>query len=164
MWIFALFFKSVLKSALKAYRSWQRLSPPCVQAVSIANIIEACFPWTSSASVFLSLVHSFIVTPPSLSCSSVEWNELNKAIRLGCPCYINRIAEGRRIGLSNAVENPTYVEIGDCYQYLGLPRDIEVRVLFTLCFLTSFIFWCCDFGLNCEFDAPGSCIERTQWG
>lgn len=104
------------------------------------------------------------LTPPSLSCSSVEWNELNKAIRLGCPCYINRIAEGRRIGLSNAVENPTYVEIGDCYQYLGLPRDIEVRVLFTLCFLTSFIFWCCDFGLNCEFDAPGSCIERTQWG
>ncbi|QHO29263.1 Signal recognition particle 19 kDa protein [Arachis hypogaea] len=40
------------------------------------------------------------------------------------------MAEGRRIGLSKACENPTCAEIGDCCNYLKLPFAIErVKVL-----------------------------------
>lgn len=45
------------------------------------------------------------------------------------PVYINSkktVAEGRRIGLSKACENPTCAEIGDCCSYLKLPFAIEV--------------------------------------
>ena len=45
------------------------------------------------------------------------------------PVYINSkktIAEGRRIGLSKACENPTCAEIGDCCSHLKLPFAIEV--------------------------------------
>lgn len=46
------------------------------------------------------------------------------------PVYINSkktMAEGRRIGLAKACENPTCAEIGDCCSYLKLPFAIEVR-------------------------------------
>ena len=45
------------------------------------------------------------------------------------PVYINSkktIAEGRRIGLSKACENPTCAKIGDCCSHLKLPFAIEV--------------------------------------
>ncbi|MED6175504.1 signal recognition particle 19kDa [Stylosanthes scabra] len=45
------------------------------------------------------------------------------------PVYINSkktMAEGRRIGLSKACENPTCAEIGDCCSYLKLPFAIEI--------------------------------------
>ncbi|XP_054807692.1 signal recognition particle 19 kDa protein [Prosopis cineraria] len=45
------------------------------------------------------------------------------------PVYINSkktVAEGRRIGLSKACENPTSAEIGDCCGYLKLPFAIEI--------------------------------------
>ncbi|XP_004147903.1 signal recognition particle 19 kDa protein [Cucumis sativus] len=45
------------------------------------------------------------------------------------PIYINSkktIAEGRRIGVSKACENPTCVEIGDCCGHLKLPFAIEI--------------------------------------
>lgn len=45
------------------------------------------------------------------------------------PVYINSkktMAEGRRIGLAKACENPTCAEIGDCCSYLKLPFAIEV--------------------------------------
>ncbi|GKV29558.1 hypothetical protein SLEP1_g38474 [Rubroshorea leprosula] len=44
------------------------------------------------------------------------------------PVYINSkktVAEGRRISLSKACENPTCVEIGDCCNHLKLPSVIE---------------------------------------
>jgi len=46
------------------------------------------------------------------------------------PVYINAkktMAEGRRIAVAKACENPTCVEIGDCCSYLKLPFAIEVR-------------------------------------
>ena len=46
------------------------------------------------------------------------------------PVYINSkktMAEGRRIGVAKACENPTCAEIGDCCSYLKLPFAIEVR-------------------------------------
>jgi len=46
------------------------------------------------------------------------------------PVYINSkktMAEGRRIAVANACENPTCAEIGDCCSYLKLPFAIEVR-------------------------------------
>ena len=45
------------------------------------------------------------------------------------PVYINSkktMAEGRRIGLSKACENPTCAEIADCCGYLKIPFAIEV--------------------------------------
>ncbi|GLT91454.1 hypothetical protein SLE2022_093400 [Rubroshorea leprosula] len=45
------------------------------------------------------------------------------------PVYINSkktAAEGRRISLSKACENPTCVEIGDCCNHLKLPSVIEI--------------------------------------
>ncbi|RZB61091.1 signal recognition particle 19 kDa protein-like isoform X3 [Glycine soja] len=45
------------------------------------------------------------------------------------PVYINSkktMAEGRRIGLAKACENPTCAEIGDCCSYLKLPFAIEI--------------------------------------
>jgi signal recognition particle subunit SRP19 len=45
------------------------------------------------------------------------------------PVYINSkktVAEGRRIGIAKACENPTCAEIGDCCNYLKLPYAIEV--------------------------------------
>ncbi|WJX24631.1 signal recognition particle 19kDa [Trifolium repens] len=45
------------------------------------------------------------------------------------PIYMNSrktVAEGRRISLSNACENPTCVEIGDCCSFLKLPFAIEI--------------------------------------
>ncbi|XP_022979984.1 signal recognition particle 19 kDa protein [Cucurbita maxima] len=45
------------------------------------------------------------------------------------PIYINSkktIAEGRRIGVSKACENPTCAEIGDCCSHLKLPFAIEI--------------------------------------
>ncbi|MQM04379.1 hypothetical protein Taro_037180 [Colocasia esculenta] len=45
------------------------------------------------------------------------------------PVYINSkktLAEGRRISVGKACENPTCVEIGDCCSYLKLPFAIEI--------------------------------------
>ncbi|KAL2344428.1 hypothetical protein Fmac_005713 [Flemingia macrophylla] len=45
------------------------------------------------------------------------------------PVYINSMktmAEGRRIGLSKACENPSCAEIADCCSYLKLPFAIEI--------------------------------------
>ncbi|XP_015886153.1 signal recognition particle 19 kDa protein [Ziziphus jujuba] len=45
------------------------------------------------------------------------------------PVYINSkktIAEGRRICLSKACENPTCAEIGDCCSHFKLPFAIEI--------------------------------------
>ncbi|CAA3008689.1 signal recognition particle 19 kDa [Olea europaea subsp. europaea] len=44
------------------------------------------------------------------------------------PIYINSkktIAEGRRININKACENPTYAEIYDCCSHLKLPCAIE---------------------------------------
>lgn len=46
------------------------------------------------------------------------------------PAYINKKlkeSEGRKIGLNDAVENPTVQEIADICSYLKLPHVIEVR-------------------------------------
>ena len=51
------------------------------------------------------------------------------------PIYINSkktVAEGRRISLTNACENPTCVEISDCCGHLKLPCAIEVHLLLLL--------------------------------
>uniref|UniRef100_A0A1D1Y6S6 Signal recognition particle 19 kDa protein n=1 Tax=Anthurium amnicola TaxID=1678845 RepID=A0A1D1Y6S6_9ARAE len=45
------------------------------------------------------------------------------------PVYINSkktLAEGRRIGVDKACENPTCIEIGDCCTFLKLPFAIEI--------------------------------------
>ncbi|MBA0868055.1 hypothetical protein Goshw_008198 [Gossypium schwendimanii] len=45
------------------------------------------------------------------------------------PVYINSkktVAEGRRISLAKACENPTCVEIADCCNHLKVPNAIEV--------------------------------------
>ncbi|KAL5564696.1 hypothetical protein UlMin_027860 [Ulmus minor] len=45
------------------------------------------------------------------------------------PVYINSkktIAEGRRIGVSKACENPTCAEIGDCCSHFKIPFAIEI--------------------------------------
>ncbi|CAJ1952922.1 unnamed protein product [Sphenostylis stenocarpa] len=45
------------------------------------------------------------------------------------PIYINSkktMAEGRRIVVAKACENPTCAEIGDCCSYLKLPFAIEI--------------------------------------
>ncbi|XP_059459944.1 signal recognition particle 19 kDa protein [Corylus avellana] len=45
------------------------------------------------------------------------------------PIYINSkktVAEGRRISLTNACENPTFTEIADCCAHLKLPNAIEL--------------------------------------
>ncbi|XP_044499662.1 signal recognition particle 19 kDa protein [Mangifera indica] len=45
------------------------------------------------------------------------------------PVYLNSkktIAEGRRISVSKACENPNCVEIGDCCNYLKIPYAIEI--------------------------------------
>ncbi|OIW00173.1 hypothetical protein TanjilG_29163 [Lupinus angustifolius] len=45
------------------------------------------------------------------------------------PVYINSkktMAQGRRIGLTKACENPTCAEIGDCCTYFKLPFAIEI--------------------------------------
>ncbi|KAJ9178400.1 hypothetical protein P3X46_010286 [Hevea brasiliensis] len=45
------------------------------------------------------------------------------------PVYINSkktIAEGRRISVTKACENPTCAEIGDCCSHLKLPFAIEI--------------------------------------
>ncbi|KAJ0034883.1 hypothetical protein Pint_24246 [Pistacia integerrima] len=45
------------------------------------------------------------------------------------PAYLNSkktIAEGRRIGVSKACENPNCVEIGDCCNYLKIPSAFEI--------------------------------------
>lgn len=66
------------------------------------------------------------------------------------PVYINSkktIAEGRRLSISKACENPTCAEIGDCCSHLKLPFAIEVcrcktfiKILcFCLCMLKFYI-------------------------
>ncbi|GKV49861.1 hypothetical protein SLEP1_g56587 [Rubroshorea leprosula] len=58
--------------------------------------------------------------------------------------YINSkktVAEGRRINLSKACENPTCVEIGDCCNHLKLPlllRFVYAFVLHVSLILSSF--------------------------
>ncbi|KAE8715208.1 Signal recognition particle 19 kDa protein [Hibiscus syriacus] len=45
------------------------------------------------------------------------------------PVYINSkktVAEGRRINLAKACENPTCVEIADCCNHLKVPNAIEI--------------------------------------
>ncbi|XP_062143485.1 signal recognition particle 19 kDa protein [Alnus glutinosa] len=45
------------------------------------------------------------------------------------PVYINSkktVADGRRISLTNACENPTCVEISDCCAHLKLPNAVEI--------------------------------------
>ncbi|XP_010925959.1 signal recognition particle 19 kDa protein [Elaeis guineensis] len=45
------------------------------------------------------------------------------------PIYINSkktVAQGRRISVAKACENPTCIEIGDCCNYLKLPFAIEL--------------------------------------
>ncbi|KAJ0092743.1 hypothetical protein Patl1_24780 [Pistacia atlantica] len=45
------------------------------------------------------------------------------------PVYLNSkktIAEGRRISVSKACENPNCVEIGDCCNHLKIPYAIEI--------------------------------------
>lgn len=47
------------------------------------------------------------------------------------PVYINSkktIAEGRRISVNKACENPTCAEIGDCCSHFKLPFAIEVSI------------------------------------
>lgn len=59
------------------------------------------------------------------------------------PVYINSkktVAEGRRIALSKACENPTCAEIGDCCAFLKLPFAIEVRNGFDFDFDFDFVF------------------------
>lgn len=71
------------------------------------------------------------------------------------PIYINSkktIAEGRRINVSKACENPTCVEIGDCCKHLKLPCAIEV------CYLTLTQ---CTFSSNLE--TLGSCSDDLMW-
>jgi len=49
------------------------------------------------------------------------------------PVYINSkktVAQGRRIGIGNACENPTCAEVADCCSHLKLPSAIEVRASF----------------------------------
>jgi hypothetical protein len=65
------------------------------------------------------------------------------------PVYINSkktVAEGRRIGIAKACENPTCAEIGDCCNYLKLPYAIEVFFLLNLnpshCYVELFIGKC----------------------
>ncbi|XP_013607924.1 PREDICTED: uncharacterized protein LOC106314627 [Brassica oleracea var. oleracea] len=46
------------------------------------------------------------------------------------PVYINSkksVAEGRRISLSKACENPNCIEITDCCKHLKLPSAVEVK-------------------------------------
>ncbi|KAF3546589.1 hypothetical protein DY000_02010606 [Brassica cretica] len=46
------------------------------------------------------------------------------------PVYINSkksVAEGRRISLSKACENPNCIEITDCCKHLKLPSAVEVH-------------------------------------
>lgn len=48
------------------------------------------------------------------------------------PVYINSkktMAEGRRISISKACENPTYAEIHDCCRHLNLQSVPEVSLL-----------------------------------
>ncbi|KAJ7948023.1 Signal recognition particle 19 kDa protein [Quillaja saponaria] len=45
------------------------------------------------------------------------------------PVYINSkktVAEGRRISVGKACENPTCAEIGDCCSYLKIPFAVEI--------------------------------------
>ncbi|KAH0895211.1 hypothetical protein HID58_057640 [Brassica napus] len=45
------------------------------------------------------------------------------------PVYINSkksVAEGRRISLSKACENPNCIEISDCCKHLKLPSAVEI--------------------------------------
>ncbi|CDY72141.1 BnaAnng40040D [Brassica napus] len=45
------------------------------------------------------------------------------------PVYINSkksVAEGRRISLSKACENPNCIEITDCCKHLKLPSAVEI--------------------------------------
>ncbi|GMI72356.1 hypothetical protein like AT1G48160 [Hibiscus trionum] len=45
------------------------------------------------------------------------------------PVYINSkktVAEGRRISLAKACENPTCVEIADCCSHLKVPNAVEI--------------------------------------
>ncbi|KAK8503346.1 hypothetical protein V6N13_016643 [Hibiscus sabdariffa] len=45
------------------------------------------------------------------------------------PVYVNSkktVAEGRRISLAKACENPTCVEIADCCSHLKVPNAIEI--------------------------------------
>ena len=74
------------------------------------------------------------------------------------PIYINSkktVAEGRRISLTNACENPTCIEIADCCAHLKLPNAVEVRAfcsfhfalfygLVLLVFSFSIFFECCQ--------------------
>ncbi|GKV29553.1 hypothetical protein SLEP1_g38469 [Rubroshorea leprosula] len=60
--------------------------------------------------------------------------------------YINSkktVAEGRRISLSKACENPTCVEIGDCCKHLKLPSVLEVClwIRFALFFDLAWQLW-----------------------
>lgn len=61
------------------------------------------------------------------------------------PVYINSkktIAEGRRICVTKACENPTCTEISDCCNFLKIPCAIEVCVFAFFAFLVSkIIFW-----------------------
>ncbi|GAB2276690.1 signal recognition particle 19kDa [Dionaea muscipula] len=55
-------------------------------------------------------------------------DEVTKKSVILYPIYINSkktIAEGRRISIEKACENPTCIEIVDCCKYLKLPCKIE---------------------------------------
>jgi signal recognition particle subunit SRP19 len=62
------------------------------------------------------------------------------------PVYINSkktVAEGRRISLGNACENPTCAEVADCCAHLKLPFAIEVRAFyFFFFFFFNFFEYC----------------------
>ena len=71
------------------------------------------------------------------------------------PVYINSkktVAEGRRISLTKACENPTCVEIADCCGHLKLANAIEVCSCM-ICDVTNlipflFLFHCGNSGKN----------------
>lgn len=63
------------------------------------------------------------------------------------PVYINSkktMAEGRRIALTKACENPTCAEIADCCSYLKLPFAIEVLYFNFFFHSLSLNYYCCE--------------------
>lgn len=57
------------------------------------------------------------------------------------PVYMNSkktVAEGRRISLSKACENPNCIEISDCCKHLKLNSAVEVKILYLIGFKGKF--------------------------
>ncbi|CAJ1953335.1 unnamed protein product [Sphenostylis stenocarpa] len=92
----------------------------------------------SSASLYLLLIWEGAIAEAkqrfSVECSllptmeATELPNIKKWIVL-YPVYINSkktMAEGRRIAVAKACENPMCAEIGDCCSYLKLPYAIEI--------------------------------------